>query len=341
MNGRKNILVRAGAIGLLSSALLASGTVNGASVTWTVDPAASSVQLTIPDQPVNVTNIGTITVRMRDANSSTEWTDTGGRRASVQGTILTDYADGTSIRFISGGHTLSALQQVSLRPNPADWAPATTNYVGTTTAPAGFGARVRGTYATIFTFDVAFIAFRNVRFDIASDVVPLSGGVIASSQTRFGISSATADTDGLELPLGFGQPVPDLVGAQMSPIVDTNSSVGAIQDLGGSDRKLTYNVNTPIVIDVQGTILTGTATGQIVAFGKVLESPTLRIWRVGTDSVGVGWPAAATGFLLHQNADLSTSNWTVVTNPPVVVGNEQQVIIPVSATNAFYRLRSQ
>ena len=255
------------------------------------------------------------------------------------GTILTDYADGTSIRFTSGGHNLSAIQQVSLRPNPADWDPATTNYIRTTTAPAGFGARVRGTY--ILPFDVAFIAFRNVRFDIASDVVPLSGGGYAGSQTRFGISSATADTDGLELPLGFGQPVPDLVGAQMSPIVDTNSSAGTIQNLGGSDRKLTYNITTPIIIDIQGTILAGTAAGQIVAYGKVPESPTLRIWRVGTESVGVGWPATAIGFILQQNADLSTTNWTTVTISPVIVGTEQQVIIPVSANNAFYRLRSQ
>jgi len=313
---------------------------NAASVIWTVDPAASSVQLTIPDQPVNVTNIGTITVRMRDANSSTAWTDAGGRRASVQGTILTDYADGTSIRFVSGGHNLSALEGVNLRPNPAAWNAATTNYIGTTTAPAGFGARVLGTY-TFLTFDVAFIAFRNVRFDIASDVVPLSAGVIAGNHTQFGISSATADTDGLQLPLGFGQPVPDLVGAQMSPIVDTNSAASTIQNLGGSDRKLTYTISSPIVIDIQGTILSGTAIGQIVAYGKVLESPILRIWRVGTDSVGVGWPAVATGFSLQQNQDLGTANWATVTNPPVVVGNEQQVTIPISAGSAFYRLRSQ
>ena len=339
MNGKRNTRFGPCVILVLSYAFLAPDPVHAGSVTWTVDPATSSVQLTIPDQQVNVTNIGNITVRMRDAGDNNAWTDAGGRRATVQGTILTDYMDGTSIRFVSGGHNLSALEQANLRPNPADWDPATTNYIRTTTAPAGFGARVRGTY--ILTFDVAFIAFRNVRFDIASEVVPLSGGAIAGSQTRFGISSATADTDGLELPLGFGQPVPDLVGAQMSPIVDTNSSAGTIQNIGGSDRKLTYNITTPIVIDVQGTILKGTATGQIVAYGKVLESPTLRIWRLAADSVGVAWPATATGFILEQKPALGTTNWTTVTNTPVVVESEQQVTIPISAGNTFYRLRSQ
>ena len=127
----------------------------------------------------------------------------------------------------------------------------------------------------------------------------------------------------------------------MSPIVDTNSSAGTIQNLGGSDRKLTYNITTPILIDVQGTILTGTAAGQIVAYGKVQEPPTLRIWRAGADSVGVAWPAAATGFILQQNADPGTADWTAVTNTPIIVGNEQQVTLPVSAGNSFYRLRSQ
>jgi hypothetical protein len=340
MNGNTKTHSWNGAGTILFVLLLLPTIATGVSVTWTVDPTASSVQLTIPDQPVNVTNIGTITVRMRDAGNNNAWTDAGGRRATVQGTILTDYTDGTSIRFVSGSHNLSALEQSSLRPNPADWAPATTNYSGTSTALAAYGARVRGTY-TFFTFDVAFIAFRNVRFDVASEVVSLTSGGFAGNQTRFGILSATADTDGLELPLGLGQPVPDLVNAQMSPIVDTNSATGTIQNLGGSDRRLTYNISTPVLIDVQGMTLTGSAAGQIVAYGKILEQPTLRIWRVTADSVGVGWPTAATGFILEQNSALTTTGWATVTNTPAVVDNEQQVTIPVTATNAFYRLRNQ
>jgi len=339
MNGNPKTQSGNGADTILLFLLLLPALATGASLTWTVDPTASSVQLTIPDQPVNVTNIGIITVRMRDAGNNSAWTDAGGRRATVQGTILTDYADDTSIRFISGGHNLSALEQSSLRPNPADWAPATTNYSGTSTALAAFGARVRGTY--ILTFDVAFIAFRNVRFDIESEAVSIAAGGFAGNQTRFGISSATADTDGLALPLNLGQPVPDLVGAQMSPIVDTNSATGTIQNLGGSDRKLTYNISTPVLIDVQGMTLTGSAAGQIVAYGKIVEQPTLRIWRVTADSVGVGWPTAATGFILEQNSALTTTGWATVTNTPAVVDNEQQVTIPVTAANAFYRLRNQ
>jgi len=340
VKGNTKSHTRLGVVVVIASIHFVSCMAKASLVTWTVDSSASSVQLTIPDQVVNVTNIGNITVRMRDAGNNNAWTDAGGRRAAIQGTMLTDYADGTSIRFVSGGHNLSALEQVNLRPSPAEWDVAQTNYAGTGTAPAAFGARVRGTYLFL-TFDVAFLAFRNVRLDVASEIVPITAGGFAGSQTRFGISSATADTDGLELPLSLGQPAPDLLGAQAPPMVDTNSAAGTIQNLGGSDRKLTYNISTPISIDLQGMILTGSAAGQIVAYGKILESPTLRIWRVGTDSVGVAWPASATSFLLEQNPTLSTTNWTTVTNSPVIVDIEKQVILPSSAGDSFYRLRGQ
>ena len=85
MNGKRNTRFGPCVILVLSYAFLAPDSAHAGSVTWTVDPAASSVQLTIPDQQVNVTNIGNITVTMRDAGDTTAWTDAGGRRASVQG----------------------------------------------------------------------------------------------------------------------------------------------------------------------------------------------------------------------------------------------------------------
>jgi hypothetical protein len=179
-------------------------------VNWNVDASVNYVRLAVPDQTVNVTNIGNITTRLRDAGNDSQWTDAGGARAAVGGTILTDYADATSITFISGGHNLAAPEQTSLRPNPAQWDPVTIGYTNTGTAPAAFGARVRGTYTVIIipvTFDAVFLALRNVQFDIASGAVPVVGSTLAGGQTQFGISAATGDVDGLALPYGLGQPM--------------------------------------------------------------------------------------------------------------------------------------
>jgi hypothetical protein len=323
--------------------LLAPGVTNAMVVTWNVDTTNSYVQLAVPDQTVNVTNIGNVTVRLRDAGNNSQWTDAGGRRAAVAGTILTDYADATSITFLANAHNLYALEQTNLRPNPAAWDPVTLSYTNTGMAPAAFGARVRATYVVLIfpvTADAAFLALRNVQFDIASGVVPMVGGAFLGSQTQFGISAATGDVDGLDI-LDLGQPVPDVLAGELPPIAQINTAGGAIQNLGGRDRKLTYTINMPIAIAVEGMTLTGSAAGQIVAYGTVPEPPTLRIAAVGSQTLVIAWPTNATGFVLQENPVQGSTNWVTLTNSPEVVGSEKQVTLPASAGGAFYRLRSQ
>mgnify|MGYP005840476241 CR=1 FL=1 len=308
-------------------------------VAWDVDPGASYVRLTVPDQAVYVTNIGNVTIRFRDATSDSQWTDVGGRRAAVDGTVVTDYADGASIRFLGGSNDLFALEQTNLRPDPAQWDPGTLSYTNTGTAPAALGARVRGSLL-FFTFDVAFLAMRQVHLDMASETVPLTSGSFAGNQTSFGISSAKGDVDGLEVST-FGQPVPDVLGGQLDAVVATNSLGGTIENLGGSNRKLTYTIDTPVVIQLEDITLSGTVTGQIVAYGTLPQAPTLRIGRLGNGDLVLGWPASATGFVLQQNPALGTTNWSAVTNPVVVVGDERQVTVAPAPGGRFFRLRSQ
>ena len=314
-------------------------------VTWAVDASASYVRLTVPDQGIPVTNtdgtVITVTVKLRDAGNNNQWTDAGGRRAAVAGTILTDYADAISITFPSNAHNLYALEQTNLRPDPAEWDPVTLSYTNTGTAPAAFGARARATYVLIIipiTVDAAFLAVRDVQFNIASGVIPVVGGVLATNQTQFGISSATGDVDGLDI-AGLGQPVPDVLAGALPPVVQTNTAGGTIQNLGGRNRKLTYIINVPVSIEVEGMTLTGSVAGQIVASGTIPEPPTLRIAAAASQTVLIAWSTNAIGYVLEQNATLGTTNWVTVTNSQQVVGSENQVTLPVSAASAFYRLR--
>ena len=68
-------------------------------------------------------------------------------------------------------------------------------------------------------------------------------------------------------------------------------------------------------------------------------APLLRIVLTSTNTVLVAWPAPATGFSLQQSDALSAPAWVNVTNSPVVVGAENQVIITPSPRNRFYRLK--
>jgi len=258
-----------------------------AATTWDVDPAESYLRLTIPDQDLNVTNLGTVTLRMRDANSTTQWTDAGGRRAALDGEIVTEYVDGSTITFLQGEHNLFALEAANLRPNPAAWNPALTNYTDTSTSPAAMGGRVRGTY--LLTFDAAFVAFRSLRLEISNAVpgaIAITDGTFAPNTTHCGINSALVDADGLELPLGLGQPIPDVLHANLDPAVERNAGGGLITDLGGPNRKLTYTINIPnLAIDLSGTVVTGSAAGLVVAHAVLPVRPSLSARRLGAEIV--------------------------------------------------------
>lgn len=239
-----------------------------ANVVWDVDPAASYIRLTVPDQDIDVPNLGNATIRLRDANSTSNWTDAGGRRAALDGQIITDYVNFTSIEFLGGAESIIALEQTNLRPNPTDWSGATQAYTGTSTAPAALGARVRGTY--IVTFDAAFMAFRNVHLDVDSSVIALAGdGTFTGSQSFFGIGSALIDADGIALPLNLGQPVPDLRAEDMPPTIAMNTAGGVVENLGGRNRKLTYNIATAVTIQLDTVVINGSAAGVIVAYATI------------------------------------------------------------------------
>lgn len=247
-------------------------------VTWHIDPTNSFIRLTIPDQDVAVTNVGNVKVQLRDANSTSQWTDAGGRRAALSGDVVTEYLDGLSVNFLRGSNNITVVETNNLRPNPADWSATTSNYTATTTAAAGMGARVRGTLS-IFTFDMAYMAFRSLQLDITNTVpgpIVLTGGtLLPGSSTCCGIKSGLVDVDGLTV-LTFGQPVPDVLHGNMSPMLATNVSGATIANVGALNRKLTYTINMPnLTMDLGGTAVSGSATGMVVATATISGAPEI------------------------------------------------------------------
>ncbi len=71
------------------------------------------------------------------------------------------------------------------------------------------------------------------------------------------------------------------------------------------------------------------------------EPPTLLISR-SVDQIQLLWTTNAIGFSLQTNSNLSAStNWGVVTNVPVVVGDQNVVWLPLAGTNTYFRLKQQ
>ena len=59
-------------------------------------------------------------------------------------------------------------------------------------------------------------------------------------------------------------------------------------------------------------------------------------------NLALSWIVPSTDFRLQQNLDLTTTNWTDVTNPPVLnlTNLQNEVTFPLTGSNAFYRLKT-
>lgn len=68
--------------------------------------------------------------------------------------------------------------------------------------------------------------------------------------------------------------------------------------------------------------------------------PKLQVTISGTNLL-LSWPATATPFALNQSLDVNKANWTPVTNVPVLVGQQNELSLPVLPGNAFYRLQQK
>jgi hypothetical protein len=68
-------------------------------------------------------------------------------------------------------------------------------------------------------------------------------------------------------------------------------------------------------------------------------APALRLTRLQGELV-LSWIVPSADFALQQNSDLSTTNWVVVSNAPVInlTNLQNEVRLPFSGNNKFYRL---
>jgi hypothetical protein len=57
----------------------------------------------------------------------------------------------------------------------------------------------------------------------------------------------------------------------------------------------------------------------------------------GTNLV-LSWPSPPGGFVLQQNSDLATTNWTATTNTPTFTNGQNQVMFSPATGQRFYRL---
>lgn len=67
--------------------------------------------------------------------------------------------------------------------------------------------------------------------------------------------------------------------------------------------------------------------------------PQVSIGLADTNAVVLSWAVSTNAFVLQECSDLTAANWTAVTNPPTIVEQQNQVVLPRSAGNKWYCLK--
>lgn len=115
---------------------------------------------------------------------------------------------------------------------------------------------------------------------------------------------------------------------------------------GGTSTNGAYSLSGTIGQPDAGQLSGGpyTLTGGfwgMIATVQTIGSPYLSIRTTNSNSAVLSWPAAATGFVLQQDAALTSTNWSNVntnTYPITVSNGTNYVTVPVNPGNQFFRL---
>jgi hypothetical protein len=141
-------------------------------------------------------------------------------------------------------------------------------------------------------------------------------------------------------------------------LVGVLAVAGALGHLRAQNRSLVWGVIAPggtstgSVYSISGTVGQPAAAsmsgGQfsvqggywgVIAVLQTPSAPLLKLTATRTNAV-IAWPASASAYILEQNTNLATTNWTAVGQSPAGAGTELRVIVPLPAGNVFYRLRA-
>jgi len=256
-----------------------------AALVWNIDSGVSYIRLNIPDQAVPIDDENTLDAKLRDYQVNpgpvldgdpdvpTVWTDLNGRRSFVSGTISSNYVEGSSIQFLPGTHTASAIEYGLFRPDPIP-VPG----VG----PAAFAADVwfsveadPDNFPGELTYQrLGHVRIRNINYDLDGTATLAAGPPSTWTQSGGSINLGTlagsvVDVDLLGILTDYG--------VTLDPFGSANAGLLMVEDLGANQRRLTIDVDVPISLDLSGVPLTATITGQIVALATVPEPASVSL----------------------------------------------------------------
>ena len=95
-----------------------------------------------------------------------------------------------------------------------------------------------------------------------------------------------------------------------------------------------------VASSADGSKLAAVASGGEIFTLQTTLAPLLNITRSDTNIL-LSWTVPSMNLVLQENPDLATTNWTAVTNMPMLnfTNLQNQATVPLSPRNRFYRLK--
>ena len=114
--------------------------------------------------------------------------------------------------------------------------------------------------------------------------------------------------------------------------------VGVTAPPGTNNYSATFEVY--VVDTTTGQEVPGSSSGPFVLNWTSVPDgrPQLNMAADDPNGVIITWPASATNWTLVSSADLTSGNWTPVTNLPVAFNGQSAVYFEPSAPAQFFRL---
>jgi hypothetical protein len=94
-----------------------------------------------------------------------------------------------------------------------------------------------------------------------------------------------------------------------------------------------------VASSADGNKLVAVVAGGGIYTWQAVSPPELNI-TLSEENILLYWTASSTNFALQQSLNLSTTNWTDVTNTTTLTNGQYQVTPPPSGNSSFYRLVS-
>ncbi len=264
---------------------------------------------------------------------------------NARGTNVTPFQISTLPGFVCGSNISLEL---TVRSSGGDFVTSFTMPTTCAGAGGGFCATCPGFVTNAITTNDLALGTRMSRVPDAVGTcaapVECPGPFNGSGTFRYDVHSFTNNGPAACYTVYVSNPCSNLFAAAYLGNFQTNDlCANYLADSANSGAFLTLAFAVPagsnFVVVVNDLGAQGAGCSYLLAVSSSECAPTLQLATLPANRVRLAWPTSAAGHVLEAALGFETTNWSAVSNAPIVSGTNFLVTNSLTASNRFYRLR--